>query len=763
VTIKARLLLIVVGGIFLLFGASFYSNQQLKEANAGYNADASLTSYTSAWFGSLDGSYVNNLEVYDPTDGSFANIDYWDFEKDPYTGEDTNPLHAAFRIGNAQSVSNFLDEVFLDAIDNETITFVTAYGVNGQRYYCNSSLYLVGVDPCSEDASPDYMDEFDELISAVGRGSTRRISLIADASGELPVSVNDTMVFGLAMPADDASGESQDASGESQTVGVIILGANIVDGLEMFAENFEVETAIALQDDVITVYDYYEEELPEGLGGLIESDLSASRDEGYTYSTIVPELKHRVTSIPFSRETRASEVRLLIFDNQTELIEALDQSSFQNQLSFALVGGAILLVVFFITTVSFNRINSSILALEKIERGELEKTDENNYKLFTSDNDEVSRLQRSIEEYREHRIEAEDQRQERARRRDERDSIMFEKMSVLSQQLEGNARDMLVQEIMDMRDKLSSGNDEDKEQASIEMMSRAFSKMSEEVSTLIDARTQELVVARDEISSSIRYAAKLQKTLLPKSFPGDIDIEVEWRPRDLVGGDIYFIKDFPDKVYIAVVDCTGHGVPGAFLSIIARSHLDKAIREDGDQTAGEYLSEVNALLRATLSRADQSNTSEEGFDGGVCIYRREYRSLEFAGAKASLFNVDGQEASEVGGDRKSVGSSRIPDGFQYSTHYVSSPSGAFVMLTDGITDVMSPDERPVAFGRRRVLRILRDSKNATPSNIVKEIISSVDLYRGNAPLRDDLTLLAFSLEDPTPATENIAISGESKG
>ena len=70
---------------------------------------------------------------------------------------------------------------------------------------------------------------------------------------------------------------------------------------------------------------------------------------------------------------------------------------------------------------------------------------------------------------------------------------------------------MLVQEIMEMRDKLSSGNDEDKEQASIEMMSRAFSKMSEEVSTLIDARTQELVVARDEISSSIRYAASFRK------------------------------------------------------------------------------------------------------------------------------------------------------------------------------------------------------------------------------------------------------------
>ena len=84
------------------------------------------------------------------------------------------------------------------------------------------------------------------------------------------------------------------------------------------------------------------------------------------------------------------------------------------------------------------------------------------------------------------------------------------------------------------------------------------------------------------------------------------------------------------------------------------------------------------------------------------------------------------------------------------------------MLTDGITDVMSPDERPIAFGRRRVLRILRDSTNATPSNIVKEIISSVDLYRGNEPLRDDLTLLAFSLEAPTEVSDNLAISGDSQ-
>ncbi len=755
-TIKARLLLAVVGGILLLFAASFYATNELNKANDDYNAEASITSYTSAWFGSLDGGYVNNLETFDPVLGSFEKIGFWEYDNDPFNGSDeVNPLHTAFQDGDETAVFDYLDQVFVDAVDNETITFVTAYSPDGDRLYCNSSLYLVGVDPCSDEASPDYLANFGALVTSVDRDSIRRISLISDTSDELPVSVNDTMAFALKVP-------SEGPSGDEQVVGVIVLGINVVDGLEMFSENFEIETAIVVADRVITVYDYYEEEKPEGLLDLIASDQSESRSTGYTYSVVAPELNHRITSIPFSRETRASDVRLLIFDDQTELIEALNQSSLQNQVAFALVGGAILLIVFIITTVSFNRISGSINALERIERGDLQKYKIDKYFLFSSKNDEVSRLQKSIEEYREHRIEAEEQRKERARRRDERDTIMFEKMSVLSQQLEGNARDMLVKEIMAMRDKLSSGNDEDKEQASIEMMSRAFSKMSEEVSTLIDARTQELVEARDEISSSIRYAAKLQKTLLPKSFPGDIDIEVEWRPRDLVGGDIYFIKDFPDKVYIAVVDCTGHGVPGAFLSIIARSHLDKAIREDENQTAGEYLSEVNELLRTTLSRADQSNTNEEGFDGGVCIYRRESRTLEFAGAKASLFNVDGKEATEVGGDRKSVGSSRIPKGFKYATHYINHPSGAFVMLTDGITDVMSPDERPIAFGRRRVLRILRDSTNATPSNIVKEIISSVDLYRGNEPLRDDLTLLAFSLEAPTEVPDNLAISGDSQ-
>jgi serine phosphatase RsbU (regulator of sigma subunit) len=76
---------------------------------------------------------------------------------------------------------------------------------------------------------------------------------------------------------------------------------------------------------------------------------------------------------------------------------------------------------------------------------------------------------------------------------------------------------------------------------------------------------------------------------------------------------------------------------------------------------------------------------------------------------------------------------------------IDNPEGAFVMLTDGITDVMSAEDRPIAFGRRRVLRTLQNSTQTTPDGLVNNIMTNVDLYRGGAPYRDDLTLLAFSI------------------
>ena len=746
--IKTRIIGIIIVGVGFLFLASFFASQEINKANREYSAQESITAHSSAWISNMDIEFADKLLAFDPLDGTYENIDLWDPSVNSFgSGSDSNPLFQALKSKDGEAVSDLMASVFSDVIDSERLTFAIAYDNRGLQLYCESSLYVVGVDPCAESASPDYFLNFGGFAKSLDKYSSRKVVQIKDLNEEKPLSVNDTLSFAL---KDEAEA----------TIGVIVLGRNIIDSLEMFAENFEVQAAIAVGDTPLTFEDYYDEEPNTELSELIADSLSHSRlNSVFQYSYINDSLGSRISSIPLSKNIRASELRILLFDDQSELLAVLKDSERQSQLLFAGMAALILLLTFFVTSSSFNRILEAISALEKMGEGDLS---EQNLKRgwLSSRYDEVGRLQKAINEYRLHRVESEVQRRDRAKRRDERDGIMFEKMSSLSEQLEGSARSMLLSEIDDMRTALSTGTDEEKENASIEIMSKAFSKMSDEVTTLIDARTHELVVAKDEINSSIRYAAKLQNALLPKTYPGDIDINVEWRPRDLVGGDIYFIKDLPDKVYIAVVDCTGHGVPGAFLSIIARSHLDKAITPDHYQSAGQYLSQVNMLLKDTLSRTDQKNTNEEGFDGGVCIYYRDERRLEFAGAKASIFQVQTGGASETSGDRKSVGSTRMKEGFEYTTHEISDPAGAFVMLTDGITDVMSPEEKPIAFGRRRVLKLLQQATDRTPKYIVEKIMNSVDLYRGSAPFRDDLTLLSFSLNETTVIEPDARASGD---
>lgn len=734
--IKTRIIGIIVFGITCLFVASFIASQELNKANREYSAQESIIAHSSAWTSNMDIEFKDKLLVYDPTVGAYENIPFWDHSSvDPFErGDNSNPLFDALESKNGDAVSDLMSSIFANDLESEQLTFAIAYDNRGLQLYCESGPYVIGVDPCSESASPDYFLNFRAFAKSLQNSSNRKVVAIKDLDEREPISINDTLSFAL---ADD----------EGEVSGIVVLGRNITENLEDFTENFELEAALVIGKEVITIGDYYEEERSEKLNLLIRDSLKYAGDnQAFEYSYINSELQMRSSSIPLSNSIRASDLRILFFDDQSELLSKLSSSSQQSQAVFAVVSLIILALAFVITSGSFNRILEAIAALERMGDGDLSET-KLSKGFWSSQKDEVSRLQKAINEYRLHLVEAEAQRKDRSKRRDERDEIMFEKMSALSEQLEGDARKLLLNEINEMREALSSGTDTQKEEASIEIMSKAFSKMSDEVGTLIDARTHDLVVAKDEINSSIRYAAKLQNALLPRMFPGDIDINVEWKPRDLVGGDIYFIKDLPDRVYIAVVDCTGHGVPGAFLSIIARSHLDKAITPDDYQSAGSYLSKVHELLKDTLNRADQKNTSEEGFDGGVCIYYRNERRLEFAGAKASIFQVKADGATETSGDRKSVGSTRMKEGFEYTTSIIHDSNGAFVMLTDGITDVMSAEERPIAFGRRRVLRLLQQATDQSPKSIVQSIMKSVDLYRGGAPFRDDLTLLAFSLNN----------------
>ena len=741
-SIRNKLLALLITGFSVLLTIFYVSNQTLNSASQKFTSDSLAQTYSAAWLSASDAQFERSVEQFDPELGAPEITRLWDPLENAFddSGEG-NPLVAALESDRPDLARGYFDTLFADAVDLEEISFVMAYTTTGRQVYCLSGLFLHGADPCGKSARPDFFLNFDSFIRDAIQRPTRNIVRITDITGDKPLSINDSLSFGV-------------LNADEEAVALVVVGKNLVDNLELFSEDFEVRLAVRSNGNSISLDDYYDdggsESTEYGVSNLrklvAQGSQMAEESADATFSEVITELGVSITSIPLSYQATAEEISLLIFKDQSESIGQQQQTTFNTNASVVATVVLVVGVILGLIWGAFGQIKVAIDVLRGMAQGDLNLEMPERSRILASDKDEVGRLSGAIDQYREQLLEAEDQRVDRSRRRIERDNLMFEKMEILASELEGGAKDLMLEDIEHMRSEVESGDDAAKERASIELMGVAFSRMSDEVSSLINARTEELVRTRDEIDSSIRYAARLQNALLPKQYPGDISFKVHWRPRDLVGGDIYFVHSLPDRVYIAVVDCTGHGVPGAFLSIIARSVLERAIDEREIQNAGDYLTKAHGLVMETLSQQDNANEKiDEGFDGGVCIYHRKERRLEFAGAKSSLFWVNDKGAEEIKGDRKSVGSSRSGGAFQFNTHAVENPSGAFVMLTDGITDVMSAEDRPIAFGRRRVLRTLQNSPQTTPEGLVSNIMTNVDLYRGGAPYRDDLTLLAFSI------------------
>jgi serine phosphatase RsbU (regulator of sigma subunit) len=257
------------------------------------------------------------------------------------------------------------------------------------------------------------------------------------------------------------------------------------------------------------------------------------------------------------------------------------------------------------------------------------------------------------------------------------------------------------------------------------------------------------VAAEEEIQKSIRYAGRIQRTLLPKFEPQIIEMDVVWQPRDIVGGDLYMIHESDEKLIIVLIDCTGHGVPGGFLSAVAHSVVDRVITDNNHKDAGDYLSEINTLFKELLNQKDKKNaTSNEGLDGGIFVFDKTLNMATFSGAATSLFlTLPGQGVQEVKGDRKNVGGIRTPISYRFPTQKVEVGAFIYTMNTDGINDTMSSEKKPVAFGKKRLITQLEKNNKLEPKRTNQIVMQALNEYKGTAPFRDDITLFSFVFKD----------------
>jgi serine phosphatase RsbU (regulator of sigma subunit) len=252
------------------------------------------------------------------------------------------------------------------------------------------------------------------------------------------------------------------------------------------------------------------------------------------------------------------------------------------------------------------------------------------------------------------------------------------------------------------------------------------------------------------IKSSINYAKRIQEAMLPKHelqkrlLP---DSFILLKPRDSVSGDFYWFTEMkswynPDVIF-TVADCTGHGVPGAFMSLIGINALNGIINK-GIAETDQILSELHQEIRTALQQETTGNN--DGMDVALCIYRKEKNTLEFSGAKNSLIYIQDNKLFQVKGDVHPIGGSRSKKEFSYKKHIVPIEKSTMIYLfSDGYRDQFGGKNNTKFMAKKLNELLLSIHQRPLPEQ--KEILDkTIEEWRGHQSQTDDILVMGIRLE-----------------
>jgi serine phosphatase RsbU (regulator of sigma subunit) len=205
---------------------------------------------------------------------------------------------------------------------------------------------------------------------------------------------------------------------------------------------------------------------------------------------------------------------------------------------------------------------------------------------------------------------------------------------------------------------------------------------------IIEINRDQIAEKNKNITDSINYAQRIQQAILPSKEEIDKSLKeyfIFYKPKDIVSGDFYFYAYRNDKAIIAVADCTGHGVPGAFMSMIGNDLLNQIIIEKGITRPSEILNQLNKGVKKALKQESAKSETSDGMDIALCSIDMKNNKLEYAGAMRPLLHASG-ELFEIHANKTSIGGS-TPEDYQFTNHEITVKNGdSIYIFTDGYVD-----------------------------------------------------------------------------
>jgi serine phosphatase RsbU (regulator of sigma subunit) len=281
----------------------------------------------------------------------------------------------------------------------------------------------------------------------------------------------------------------------------------------------------------------------------------------------------------------------------------------------------------------------------------------------------------------------------------------------------------------------------------VQFRERQLKKKTRILEEKVKERTAEIEAQKEEITSSIAYASRIQMAMLPvdehfkKAFS---DYFILFKPRDIVSGDFYWIGEDEDHIFFTVADCTGHGVPGAFMSTLGISTLNEIIANYSDLKANTVLNLLREKTKTSLHQTGKEGEAADGMDIAFCILHKNRKLLEYAGAYNSLLIFHEGEFREYRADRMPIGIHYIEKESFTNHEILVKKDDMIYILSDGFSDqIGGPDEtRYKKYNLKKLLTKIYDKPMLEQQNILEDEFQS---WKGDNDQIDDITIVGVRL------------------
>jgi len=265
---------------------------------------------------------------------------------------------------------------------------------------------------------------------------------------------------------------------------------------------------------------------------------------------------------------------------------------------------------------------------------------------------------------------------------------------------------------------------------------------------VVTEHRDQIVKQKKDIIDSITYARQIQLALLPTRQQLEENLPehfVFYRPKDIVSGDFYWSKNIGQTIYLTVADCTGHGVPGAFMSLLGITLLNEIVGQNTISSPAQILNELRIRVKNALKQNEKEVVTRDGMDIAMVAINLQTKTIQFAGAYNPLILIRKGEIVEIKGDRMPIGIHiKEQDSFTNHTFELISDD-IFYLYSDGFADQSGGDS-----GKKFMSKNLKQLLATAATHPIAEQLSILDntltSWMANTSQVDDITILGFKVD-----------------